>query len=62
VEDDESRLVSTVTLEVTPEQAEVLAFSYQKGSFHLALRSPADESIITLDAYGTANFDDFRRR
>jgi pilus assembly protein CpaB len=62
VEDDESRLVSTVTLEVTPEQAEVLAFSYQSGSFHLALRSPADEAMVRLDAYGISNFEDFRRR
>jgi len=62
VEDDESRLVNTVTLKVTPEQAEVLAYSYQQGSFHLALRSPADESIIALDTFGTTNFDDFRRR
>ena len=62
VADDESRLVSTVTLEVTPEQAEVLAFSYQSGSFHLVLRSPADEAIIALDAFGVTNFDDFRKR
>ena len=62
VEDDESRLVGTVTLLVTPEQAEVLAFSYQRGSFHLALRSPSDEAVINLDTYGTPNFDDYRRR
>ena len=62
VEDDESRPVSTVTLEVTPKQAEVLAFSYQNGSFHLALRSPADETVVNLDAYGITNFEDFRRR
>ena len=62
VEDDESRVVNTVTLQVTPEQAEVLAFSYQRGSFHLVLRSPADEATIALDAYGIINFEDFRRR
>lgn len=62
VEDDTSRLVSTVTLEVTPEQAETMAFSYQYGSFHLVLRSPADETYVVLDSYGTANFEDFRKR
>ena len=62
VEDDESRLVNTVTLEVSPEQAEVFAYSYQMGAFHLALRSPSDENILTLDAFGTTNFDEFRRR
>jgi len=62
VEDDESRLVNTVTLEVSPEQAEVLAFSYQRGSFHLVLRSPADEVILPLADYGISNFEDFRMR
>ena len=62
VEDDESRLVNTVTLQVTPEQAEVLAFSHQCGTFYLALRSPADEAVIGLDAFGIINFEDFRRR
>jgi len=62
VEDDESRVVGTVTLMVTPEQAEVFAYSNQQGSFHLSLRSPSDENVITLDAYGTTNFEEFRRR
>ena len=62
VEDDEARPVSTVTLEVDPEQAEVLAYANLHGSFHLTLRSPADEEIVTLEAFGAANFDDFRRR
>jgi pilus assembly protein CpaB len=62
VEDDESRPVSTVTLEATPEQAEVLAFNHRQGSFHLTLRSPADEAVVRLDAYGISNFDDFRKR
>ncbi len=62
VEDDEARPVGTVTLEVDPEQAEVLAYSNQHGSFHLTLRSPADEEILTLDDFGTLNFEDFRKR
>jgi len=62
VEDDEARPVGTVTLEVYPEQAEVLAYSNQHGSFHLALRSPTDEEILTLEDFGTLNFEDFRRR
>ena len=62
VEDDESRVVGTVTLMVTPDQAEVYVYANRQGSFHLTLRSPSDEAIIALDAYGTPNFDDFRRR
>ena len=62
VEDDEARPVGTVTLEVYPEQAEVLAYANQHGSFHLTLRSPADEEILTLDHFGTINFEEFRKR
>ena len=62
VEDDESRVVGTVTLMVTPEQAEVYVYTNRQGSFHLTLRSPSDENIVTLDSYGTTNFDEFRRR
>lgn len=62
IDNDESYLVNTATLKVTPEQAEVLAYFNLNGSFHLALRSPVDEEIFELDAYGTGNFTDFRDR
>lgn len=62
MEDAESVLVSTVTLAVTPEQAEVLAYFYLNGSFHLTLRFPADEAVAVLQDYGAANFDTFRGR
>ena len=62
VEDDESRVVGTVTLMVTPEQAEVYVYANRQGSFHLTLRSPSDENVVALDSYGTTNFDEFRRR
>jgi pilus assembly protein CpaB len=61
-EDAESVLVETVTLAVTPGQAEVLAYFFLKGSFHLTLRSPADGMVVTLEAYGALNFEDFRGR
>lgn len=62
VEDDESRLVNTVTVKVNPEQAEVLAYSHLSGSFHLSLRSPVDEEEVKLEAFGSTNFNDFRER
>ena len=62
VDDEEQRLVNTVTVAVTSEQAEVLAFAYREGAFHLTLRSPMDEEIIELDYYNIENFDTFRER
>ena len=61
-DDEESQVVSTVTLAVKPEQAEVLAFATQMGYFHLTLRSPLDETEVNLDFYGPPNFDTFRER
>jgi pilus assembly protein CpaB len=58
----ESLLVSTVTLSVTPAQAEVLAFAFLTGSFHLALRAPTDFHLVELESYSPANFDTFRER
>ncbi len=58
----EPQLVSTATLSVTPAQAEVLAFGFMTGSFHLALRSPIDGQIVELDFYSPANLDTFRER
>lgn len=42
----EPELVSVVTLEVTPKQAEELAYSAHEGRLQLALRSPGDREII----------------
>ena len=61
-DDEERQVVSTVTLAVNPEQAEVLAFANQMGNFHLTLRSPLDETEVDLDYYGPPNFETFRER
>ncbi|MDO9533916.1 MAG: Flp pilus assembly protein CpaB [Bacillota bacterium] len=61
-DNEETQLVSTVTLSVTPGQAEVLAYSFLQGSFHLTLRSPLDEEIVNLDYYNAENFETFRER
>ena len=47
---------------VTPAQAEVIAFAYLNGTFHLALRSPGDNLKVNLDHYGPDNFAGFRER
>lgn len=61
-EREEARLVSAITLAVTPRQAEVLAYALQKGYFYFALRSPLDEEIVQLDYYGAGNLETFRGR
>jgi pilus assembly protein CpaB len=46
VADGEPELVSVVTLEVKPDQAEELTFMAHEGKLQLALRSPSDEKIV----------------
>ena len=61
-DDEASEVVQTVTLAVTPAQAEVLAWATINGSFHLSLRSPLDENKQTLQGYSKNNFDSFKGR
>ena len=61
-DDEERQVVGTVTLAVTPEQAEVLMYANLVGQFHLTLRSPLDEEIIDLEYYNIENFETFRER
>ncbi|MGI5927752.1 MAG: Flp pilus assembly protein CpaB [Thermacetogeniaceae bacterium] len=61
-DNEERHLVSTVTLGVTPAQAEVLAYANLRGTFHLTLRSPLDEEIVNLGHYSAENFGSFRER
>ncbi len=58
----EPQLMSTITLSVTPAQAEVLAFAFLTGSFHLTLRASTDYHLVELDSYNPSNFDTFRER
>lgn len=59
---EEQHLAGTITLAVTPGQAEVLAYSYLNGSFHFTLRSPLDEGKVPLQHYNAENFETFRER
>lgn len=53
---------SSVTLLVTPEQAEVVAYATLNGSFHMTLRNPADNEKADPASYGTKNFDSWKER
>jgi len=45
----EPQLVSVVTLEVTPEEAQKLAYANTEGALQLVLRNPTDESLEQLE-------------
>jgi pilus assembly protein CpaB len=44
-EEGKAKVVRTVTLEIKPDQAEILALQTQKGSIHLVLRNPMEEVV-----------------
>ena len=58
----ESGVPTSLTLLVTPAQAEVIAYANLSGSFHFTLRNPVDSAKQDLAGYGTANFDSWRER
>ncbi|UUM11756.1 Flp pilus assembly protein CpaB [Clostridiaceae bacterium HFYG-1003] len=53
---------TSVTLLVTPQQAEVMSYMLNSGSFQMTLRNPVDGLKVPLDHFGTDNFDDWRNR
>ncbi len=55
VKNGEPELVSVVTLEVTPDQAEQLTYSAHEGRLQLALRSPADSDIANTDGVSASD-------
>lgn len=58
----ESAVPTSLTLLVTPAQAEVIAYANLSGSFHFTLRNPADTAKQEVSSYGTENFDSWRER
>jgi pilus assembly protein CpaB len=61
-EDQQSTVTSSITVIVTPEQAEVVAFAAVNGSFHFTLRNPMDKTKVKLDQFGSENFNVWRDR
>lgn len=60
--ESESGVPTSLTLLVTPAQAEVIAYANLSGSFHFTLRNPVDSAKQELAGYGTPNFDSWRER
>lgn len=59
---EENTDISSFTVLVTPEQAEVLAYAIMNGSIQCTLRNPADDVKTELQKYGTENFGTWRDR
>lgn len=57
-EDTEAALASVVTLQVTPEEAQKLAYAAAEGKLHLALRGRSDESVVSLSSTMPSDFLD----
>lgn len=53
--DGEAQLVSVVTLEVNPEQAQKLIYSAHEGRLQLGLRTPGDAKVVELSSIGVAD-------
>lgn len=53
---------TSLTLLVTPAQAEVIAFANLNGTFYFTLRNPVDTAKQDLGGYGTDNFDSWKER
>jgi pilus assembly protein CpaB len=55
VKDGEPELVSVVTLEVDPKEAEKLIYSAHEGRIQLALRNASDKEIVKTTSIGVAD-------
>ncbi len=53
---DNSGAINTLTLAVTPEQAQQLVLAGERGNIRLMLRSPVDDSKFSLPFYKMNNF------
>jgi pilus assembly protein CpaB len=59
---EQGGIPSSLTILVTPEQAEVVAFASTNGSFYFTLRNPMDKEKVLLDHFGSDNFNSWRDR
>jgi pilus assembly protein CpaB len=62
VRDGEPELVSVVTLEVEPDQAQKLTYASHEGRLQLAMRSPGDEEVVKTRSISVAALMDSSSR
>lgn len=61
-EEQQSGVATSLTVLVTPAQAEVLAFANINGTFQFTLRNPVDNTKADLQQFGSENFNTWRDR
>ena len=61
-EEKQIGVITSITLLVTPAQAEVLVFGNINGTVHLTLRNPVDTNKVELQQFGSVNFSTWRDR
>ena len=61
-DEQQTGVPTSLTLLVTPAQAEVIAYATLNGSFHFTLRNPVDTGKQDDPSYGTDNFDSWKER
>ena len=61
-EEVQTGVPTSLTLLVTPAQAEVIAYAAVNGTFYFTLRNAVDTVKQDLPNYGTANFDSWKER
>ena len=61
-EGQQTGVPTSLTLLVTPAQAEVIAYAAVNGTFYFTLRNAVDTVKQELPNYGTANFDSWKER
>lgn len=55
-------VTSSLTILISPSQAEVLTYALGSGSINMTLRNPVDETINNLTQFGTEDFATWRGR
>jgi pilus assembly protein CpaB len=61
-EEKQIGVTTSITLLVTPAQAEVIVFANINGTIHMTLRNPVDTNKVDLQQFGTGNFNTWRDR
>lgn len=61
-EEQQTGMATSLTVLVTPAQAEVLAYANYNGSFHFSLRNPVDTNKVELQQFDSATFNTWRDR
>lgn len=62
VEEKQTGVATSITVLVTPSQAEVLAFANLNGTMHFTLRNPVDSNKVDLPNFSSGNFGTWKER